>query len=64
VKRKGAGSRPPIPEWAVDVNCWEPPPGAGEQTWQAARDEWLDYYGYDVFDLNDAELEYRTRGVR
>jgi hypothetical protein len=64
VKRRGAGSRPPIPEWVVDVNCWEPSPEAGERTWEAARDEWLDFYGYDVFDLNDAELEYRTRGVR
>lgn len=62
MKRKGPRSRPPIPPWVVDVNQWEPLE-CGDQEWSVARDEWLDFYGYDVFDLNDAELEYRTRGV-
>lgn len=67
MKRKGPRSRPPIPEWVVDVRAWSPHPDTAEQdrarAWSAARDEWLDYYGYDVFDLNDAEVEFRTRGA-
>lgn len=28
----------------------------------AARSEWLDHYGFDVFDVNDAEVSARTTG--
>jgi hypothetical protein len=40
---------------------WDGLPAASlteqRRQWSAARDEWLEFYGYDVFDLNDAELE-------
>ena len=67
MRRTGAGSRPPIPSWVLDVREWEYWPDAPlnerRRQWSAACDEWLTFYGYDVFDLNDAELEYRTRGA-
>lgn len=63
MKRKGERSRPPIPEWVLDLRSWEShpdlSPGDRARAWSAARQEWLDFYGYDVFDENDALLEHR-----
>ncbi len=54
--------RPPIPAWVVDSAQWNGPRlpyRERHQQWEAARIEWLDSYGYDVFDLNDAEVAHR-----
>ncbi len=52
MKRRGTAARPVIPEWVAEMRegCWE----------------WLDEHGYDVFDLNDRQLELRAdrRGER
>jgi len=65
VKRKGANSRPPIPVWVVDMKAWDGPELPFQERyrqWQAARWEWLDFYGYDVFDEDEALGSYRTTG--
>lgn len=68
MRRIGERTRPSIPDWAISFSEWDGLPDATlderRRQWSAARQEWLDFYGYDVFDENDAGLEYRRRTGR
>lgn len=63
MKRRGARARPPIPPWVVDIRFWPDFPDMPHQDrnrlWGEATWEWLERYGYDVFDLNDAAVGLR-----
>jgi len=63
VRRRGTVERPVIPPWVADFREWRGVPGAPLPVrygrWGDERWAWLERYGYDVFDLDDAEVQWK-----
>lgn len=68
MRRKRDRTRPPIPDWVVCFADWNGLPEGSflERRWRWSAElwEWLDENGYNVFELDDAEVEYRQRTRR
>lgn len=64
MRRRASVERPEFPPWVVDFREWHGAPDEPHpvryQAWGAEQWEWVERYGYDVFDLDDAEVQWRA----
>ncbi len=60
MKLRGSQARPVIPMWVADFRHWHEHPSLPvrerHQLHGRLAAEWLDRYGYDVFDQSDATV--------